>query len=274
VNLDPSSSPLAFFAAEVKRLRSSTGMTQEQLANDINYAPSTVAAIETCRLLPSEEFAENCDKTFGTDGHLARLQKLVDQTSVLPWFRDLVKVERSADEMRVYEPYQIPALLQTEKYMRAAACANRPMLSDGDIDRAVALRMTRQEVLDQGDALPVNYAIKPRLWVIMDESVLYRVVGGPEIMREQLGHLGVLAKRPNITMQIVANDQGLTCAFGRAFVLLISKAEPLIYLEDLGSARYVRKTDEASQYVMAFDHLRATALDEEKTLNLIRDAIK
>jgi hypothetical protein len=199
---------------------------------------------------------------------------LVEQTSVLPLVRDLVKVERSADEIRVYEPYQVPALLQTEQYTRAVARANRPMLYDGDIDKAVALRLTRQEILDQSNALPVNYMIKPRLWAIIDQPVLYRMVGDSQVMREQLEHLIVMAVRPNITIQIIASDQGITCAYGRAFVLLVTKAEPLIYLEDLGSSRYVRKTDEASQYVMAFDHLRAAALDEEKTLDLIRDAIK
>lgn len=274
MNLDPSSSPLAFFAAEVKRLRGNAGMTQEQLANVINYGSSTVAAIETCRLLPSEGFAEKCDKVFGTDEHLSRLQGLVDQTSVLPLVRDLVKVERGADEIRVYEPYQVPALLQIEQYTRAVARANRPMLCDGDIDKAVALRFTRQEILDQSNALPVNYMIKPRLWAIIDQPVLYRMVGGSQVMREQLEHLIEMAVRPNITIQIITSDQGITCAYGRAFVLLITKTEPLIYLEDLGSSRYVRKTDEASQYVMAFDHLRAAALDEEKTLDLIRDAIK
>jgi transcriptional regulator with XRE-family HTH domain len=194
VNLDPRSSPLAFFAAEVKRLRSAAGMTQEQLANAINYAPSTVAALETCRLLPSEEFAKNCDKVFGTDGQLSRLQDLVDKTSVLPWFRDLVKVERSAAEIRMYEPYQIPALLQTEDYMRAVARARRPMLSDSDIDRAVALRMTRQEILDHDGMPPVNQEITPRLWVIMDESVLYRVVGSAEIMRAQCENIISVSK--------------------------------------------------------------------------------
>jgi Domain of unknown function (DUF5753) len=83
----------------------------------------------------------------------------------------------------------------------------------------------------------------------------------------------IQAKRPNITAQIIANSQGATCAFGRAFEILISKSEPLIYVEDIGSARYIRKTDEASQYLLTFDHLRASALDEERTINLIKDAI-
>jgi transcriptional regulator with XRE-family HTH domain len=274
VNLDPSSSPLAFFAAELKRLRANACMTQESLAEAAGYAPSTVAAIETCRLLPSDQFAERCDKVLRTDGHLARFQELVDRTSVLPWFRDLVKVERTATEIRIYEPYQVPPLLQTEEYMRALARADRPMLSDADIDQAVALRTTRQKILDHDEMPPVNQEITPRLWVIMDEPVLYRAVGGPQIMRAQHEHLIAMAKRPNVTIQIIANAQGATCAHGRAFEIFVSKSESLIYIEDIGSARYVRQTDEAGRYLLAFDYLRASALDEEGSLKLMKDAAR
>ncbi len=274
MNINPSSSPLAFFAAEVKRLRGVAGMTQEQLAQATNYAPSTVAAIETCRLLPSEEFAEKTDKIFGTDGHLARLQELVEQTSVVPWFRELPKVERGASEIRMYEPYQIPALLQTEDYMRAVARAYRPMLSDADIDQAVALRITRQEIFDHEEIPPVNQMMTPRLWAILDESVLYRLIGSRQIMTAQSEHLISMSRRPNITIQVIANTQGATCAFGRGFEILVSRSESLIYVEDIGSARYIRKTDEAGRYILVFDYLRASALDEERTLKLIKDTLK
>jgi transcriptional regulator with XRE-family HTH domain len=274
VNVDPSSSPLAFFADELKQLRSVAGITQEELANATNYAPSTVAAIETCRLIPSDKFAELADKTLNANGLLVRLQRLVEETSVVPWFRELPKVERSATEIRVYEPYQIPALLQTEDYTRAMALAYRPMLSDADIDQAVALRATRQEIFDHEEVAPVNHMMTPRLWAIMDESALYRVVGSPQVMRAQCQHLIAVARRPNITIQVITNAQGPTCAFGRGFEIIVSKSEPLIYVEDIGNARYIRKTDEASQYILVFDHLRASAPDEQPTLKLIKDAIK
>ena len=118
--------PLAFFAAEMKRLRGSAAMTQEQLADAAGYATATVAAIETCRSLPSEDFAQHIDKPLDTDGHFERLQGLVEQTSVLPWFRDLVETERKAVSIQTYESYLIPGLLQTEDYARHAVGATRP----------------------------------------------------------------------------------------------------------------------------------------------------
>src|SRR6266536_210644 len=139
---DSNSSPLAFFGAELKRLRQRAGITQQQLAERTNYALATVSAYETGTRIPSQDFAERADKVFGTDGDLTRLHGLVEQVSVLPWFRDRVEVERKARELHEYEPYLIPGLLQTEDYARAVVSATRPVLSDGAIERAVALRMT------------------------------------------------------------------------------------------------------------------------------------
>lgn len=95
MNGDPSSSPVAFFAAEMKRQRAINSKTQEQLADEAGHAPATIAAIETCRL-PSEDLARRIDKSFGAGGLFERLQGLVERASVLPWFRDLVETEKQA----------------------------------------------------------------------------------------------------------------------------------------------------------------------------------
>jgi transcriptional regulator with XRE-family HTH domain len=243
---DPSANPLAFYAAELRRLRGIAGMTQEQLAEATTYSPSLVAAIETCRRIPSDDFSERADKALGTDGILSRLQPLVEQTSVLPWFKDLVEVERRATEIRIYETYVIPGLLQTEDYARHVVSATRPVLTDEDVERAVALRMTRQEALYREDETP-------RLWVIIDES----------------------DRRPNVVVQVIPNSEGSTAAGGRNFILLTLKAEPAVaYLEDIRSARYLRKPDDVAQYALTYDHLRSNALSDTKSTALIKEAAK
>jgi transcriptional regulator with XRE-family HTH domain len=269
---DPGSSPLAFFAGELKRLRGAAGMTQEQLAEAASYSAALVAAIETSRRIPSADFSARADKALGSDGILARLQPLVEQTSVLPWFRDRFEVERDAIEIREYESYQIPGLLQTEAYARAVLGAARPMLSKDALGRAVALRLTRQQMLEPDDDLPIDQEHTPRLWVIMDEAALHRIVGGADIMQKQREHLIEMANLPNITIQVISNDDGVTCAYGRAFTILTSAGNgpPVVYLEDVGSARYVRDRDEVARYALSFDHLRACALNDSKSLDLIR----
>lgn len=268
---DPNSSPLAFFGAELKRLRQKTGITQADLAERTNYALATVSAYETGTRIPSQDFAKSADKAFGTDGDLTRLQGLVENLSVRPWFRDRVEVERKADEIRAYETYQIPGLLQTEDYARAVMSATRPVLPQDTIERYVALRMTRQQILEVDDELPADQEQTPRLWVIMDESALHRTVGNPEIMQAQRQYLATMTQQRNITLQVIPNDKGPTSAFGRAFTILVShNNSSVVYLEDLGTARYIRDRDEVSRYALIFDHLRASALDDKQSLNLIK----
>lgn len=281
MDTDPYSSPLAYFMAELKRLRERAGMTQTEVADRTNYALSTVSAYETGRLIPSAAFAERADEVFGTDdydkatrthnGDLARLQRLVERVSVRPWFRDRMEVERKATEIREYDSYQLPGLLQTEDYARAVISAGRPKMSEDEIERAVAVRMTRQQILERDDDLPADQDNTPRLWVIIDEAALLRVVGSPEIMRAQREHLAGMTKRPNVTIQVIPNDEGVTCAYGRAFTILISNnGSSVVYLEDLINAHYVRTRDEVAQFALKFDHLRTNALTDDKSLRLIK----
>ncbi len=272
---DPNASPLAYFASELKRLRKRTGMTQMQVAEKTNYALATVSSYETATAIPSADFAKRADKVFGTDcggtepGDLERLQAMVERVSVRPWFRDRVEVERKALEIREYECHQIPGLLQTEGYIRAITKLSRPVLPDDAVERVVALRMTRQQILVPDGNLPADQQHTPRLWAIIDESALHRIVGSPEIIREQIEHLISMMRLPHITIQIVPLSK-VTPAFGRAFAVLVSKNNSaMIYLEDLGTARYVRERDEVDRYVTIFDHMRTSALNDEESLCLI-----
>jgi transcriptional regulator with XRE-family HTH domain len=275
---DPYSSPLAFFSGKLKRLRERAGMTQGDVARGTNYALSTVSAYETGHLIPPADFAVRADKLFGTgpasegdEGDLEGLQKLVETVSVRPWFRDRIEVERKAREIREYDAYQIPGLLETEDYARAVISAGRPRMSDEEIERAVALRMTRQQILDRDGGLPADQDNTPRLWAIIDEAALLRVVGSPGIMRDQRDHLVKVAQRPNVTIQVVRNSEGVTCAYGRAFTILTpNSGSPVVYLEGIFDAHYIRNRDSVELYALLFDHLRASALTDDKSIQLIQ----
>ncbi|MGA2827752.1 MAG: helix-turn-helix transcriptional regulator [Streptosporangiaceae bacterium] len=268
---DPYSSPLAYFGNELKRLRLRlrAGITQADVGQQTNYALPTVSAYETGTRIPSADFAERADKLFGTDGDFTRLQRLVEQVSVRPWFRDRVDVERKAIEIREYESYQVPGLLQTEDYVRAITKMSRPVLPDEAIERVVALRMTRQQILIPDGDLPVDRQHTPRLWAIIDESALHHIVGSPQIMQEQIDHLIDMMRLPHITIQIVPLAK-VSPAFGRAFAVLVSKNNSaVIYLEDPGAARYIRERDEVDRYTTIFDHMRMSALNDEESLRLL-----
>jgi hypothetical protein len=192
--------------------------------------------------------AECFDKALNADGHLIRVQKLVEMTSVLPWFRDRIEVERKAHEIREYEPYQIPGLLQTRDYAHASVSAARPMHTEDTVERAVALRMTRQEILKSDQQLPPESAPghMKLLWAIIDESALHRVVGSQQVMQVQRDYLADMVIQPHITIQIMS------------------------YLEDVKDAHYLRNRDQVAQYALVFDHLRSLALDDGRSLKLIK----
>ncbi|MBV9451129.1 MAG: helix-turn-helix transcriptional regulator [Acidobacteriaceae bacterium] len=268
---DPYSSPLAFFAEKLKRLRESAGMTQAEVAEHTNYALSTVSAYEKSRRIPPLDFAVAVDELFGTGEELAELQKLVESVSLVPWFRDRVEVERKAREIQEYESYQVPGLLQTEDYAKAIMSVTRPKISADELYRALVLRMTRQDILGVDHELPVDQVQTPRYWAVIDESALLRTVGNPEIMQAQRDHLVEMAQQPNVTIQIIPNQKGPTSAYGRAFTILVShNNSSVVYLEDPNSAHYVRDKDDVNRYSLIFDHLRASALDDEQTLRMLR----
>jgi hypothetical protein len=247
-------------------------MTQGRLAELTMYSLASVSAFETARRIPPPEFAAAADKALGTDGGLERLQKLVDQTSVLPWFRDRIELERNATQIREYESYQIPGLLQTEDYMRAVISAGRPAISADECERAITLRLTRQTILEPDDTMPVDRLGGMRYWAIIDASALRRTVADVKVMAGQLEHLYKLTQRPNLTIQIISDDEGVTCAYGRGFSILTAGGNGSVaYLDEIMGARYIREREGVDRFALIFDHLRSNAITDSKSAKIIRE---
>jgi hypothetical protein len=221
----------------------------------------------SCHVLPHlmECHQQPCRQmysAFNSDGLFSRLHPLVERSSVLPWFRDLFDLEKTASQIRAYESYLVPGILQTEEYAHATAEAVRPVLSAEEVEQAMALKMTRQDILDRDDA--------PRMWFTMDESTLRREVGGVYTMKAQCQHLLSLRQNSNVVIQVISNSEGLSCAFGCSFILLsLLNQMDVVYVEGVGSARYIREQEEMSRYSLIFDHLRGSALSDEKSAELI-----
>ena len=74
----------------------------------------------------------------------------------------------------------MPGLLQTQEYARAVVLLGHGARRPAEIDRRVALRMQRQQLL--------TGRTPPQLWAVVDEAALRRPIGGAEVMRDQLEH--------------------------------------------------------------------------------------
>ncbi len=179
------------------------------------------------------------------------------------WFQDFVGLEESASLIQSYELQFVPGLLQTEDYIRSVVSRGRPQLLDQEGERRVALRLQRQKVLTRPGA--------PRLWAVVDESVLHRPIGGHRVLREQIEHLLELTRQPNVTLQILPYHQSGYAAEG-AFSML-RFAEPslpdIVYIEHLGGALYLDRLEELELYGRVIDRLAVDAETPDRSRQLL-----
>lgn len=171
-------------------------------------------------------------------------------SNVMPsWFQDFVGLEESASQIQIYELQFVPGLLQTEEYARAIAIHGRPEFTAEDTERRITLRMQRQKVLSSIKA--------PKLWAVIDESVLHRPIGGRQVARAQIEHLLELSKLPNITVQIVPYRLSGYAAEGSFTILRFAEPDlpDVVYVEHLGGALYLDSQEEIELYSRALDRL-------------------
>jgi hypothetical protein len=186
---------------------------------------------------------------------------------VLPTgFGIYVGLEAEAASLRVYEAQVVHGLLQTKEYARAVMTTVRRRETPEEIERLVKLRMQRQEALVRPDPLEV--------WIILDEAVIRRVMGPPEVMHGQLNRLREASLLPNVTLQVLEFGSGLHPALNGPFAIVEfpERFDPdVVFSEGIGGQAYVEEREkEVRARAEAFDLLRATALPPADSAELIR----
>jgi transcriptional regulator with XRE-family HTH domain len=188
-------------------------------------------------------------------------QRYADQLA--DWFLDYLGLEESACRIQSFEQQFFPGLLQTEDYARAIATRGWSHLSAINADRLVTVRMRRQALLARPDG--------PKLWAIIDESVLHRPTGGRQVMLGQIEHVLELTKRPNIALQMVPYRLSGYAAESSFTLLRFAEHElpTVVYLEHLTGALYLDKAVEVEEYGRAFDRLTLDALTPDQTRQVL-----
>lgn len=188
-------------------------------------------------------------------------------SDVLPeWFEFYVGLEAEASVMRTYEAESVPGLMQTEAYARSMF---RLTAGDADIDRKVAARIQRQEILRKEE--PVS------LSAVLNEAVLMRPVGGSDVMSEQLEQLADLAKLPNVTIQVLPMAAGGHPAMTTPYVILSFKDAPdesIVYLENLTNGQALEEPEHVGGYTMVHEKLCSMALGPDDSIALLREAAR
>jgi transcriptional regulator with XRE-family HTH domain len=263
--LDSGASPLHFFGSEVRRARSAAGLTLADLGAMVPCDASTVSRIESGLLSPTERFATACDEAFPQmSGWFSRFyQDSRKWDGPYPrWFLDWVVAEREALTLRMWQVELVPGLLQTGEYARALFRAWQPGVHDGELDDLVNGRLERQGILDKAGA--------PELWVVLDESVLHRLIGSAKIMRGQLEHLLDTYERPGVTIQVVPTGVGAHAGLLGAFAIASGDAPPdTLYVDTAVQGQTVIETALVRKAASVFDRLRAEALPRGASRDLI-----
>ena len=264
--------PQRRLARMLRRLREDAGFTIDEVAAQLDLSPSTLSRIETAQVrVRTNDLRRLLDIYKVTSAQGEQLLQLARERRQQPWwnkYKDLPtaalsSLERGTASILQYSVLLVPGLLQTEAYAREVLTALPPM-AGLDTERRVEFRMKRQELLTDDQA--------PRLWVVLDEAVLQRPVGGQQVMDEQLQRLIDAAALPNVTIQVLPFSVGAHAGIDGEFTIL-SYADPadpdVVYLETTAGQSFDESTDVTRRYNSIFDDLRAAALNPAESIRTL-----
>ncbi|OMI34319.1 helix-turn-helix domain-containing protein [Streptomyces sparsogenes] len=262
-------------------LREKAGVGYDEAARALHVNQTTVRRMEKAEVGLKLPYVEKLLQTYGVDQEeIETFLSLAEDANrpgwwhrfrdVLPdWFSLYVSLEGAASRIRAYEPHFIPGLLQTEDYARALLSIGFPQADPEELDRRVALRMERQELLNRPDG--------PHLWVVMDEPVFRLPIGGPDVMRAQIDRLIEAIQMPNVTLQVVPFAAGPHPGMGGPFQLFrfqIPELPDIVYVEGLTGAGYLDERADVAAYLEALDRMGTQATPARRTEAFLREIRK
>jgi transcriptional regulator with XRE-family HTH domain len=263
-------------AAELRKLRSSAGLTQDEVGERTGINVATLYRIEHARVRPQTRTLRTLLDLYGVDEQQqADLVALLRDARQRGWlhayqselpeqYTTYIGFEGEARSVWNYESLFIPGLLQTEDYARAVIRAVLPWASRDEVERRVEVRMERQDVLHNDNPL--------ELWVIMDEAALRRQVGGRPVMQAQLGHLVEAADLPNVTFQVIPFDVGAHAGMPGSFVFMQfgeAAIPDVVYIDSMAGDLFLEADADVRRYRLVFEHLRAVAVSPDESRSLV-----
>ncbi|MFE0804374.1 helix-turn-helix domain-containing protein [Streptomyces sp. NPDC058812] len=257
-SLDPTASPLDYYGWELRRQREAHGLRQGQLGEIIFCTGSLVGQIETTKKVPTRDFSERVDAALGTDGLFSRLIGLVLRSQLPTWFQPYAEMEAKAAYISTYQAQLVYGLLQTEEYARAVLATGMP----DDLEGLLAARMERQRILEREQP--------PLAWVVLDEAVLHRPIGGREVMRRQLARLLEFAGHRWMHVQVLPNEAGAHASLAGSFTTMRFDDNPdIVYTEDIISGHMTANPETIREAALRYARLQAAALSVEDSAELI-----
>ena len=263
---------------ELRRLREAAGVTIDVVADRLECSSSKISRIETGHTGATPRDVRDMLSVYGVSGPPAEdLVQVAREARQKGWWHlygtvltgAYVGLEAAASDIYAYEGQVVPGLLQIDEYARTMIVKGRPDISEAELDRRVHVRMARQSLIHQSDPL--------RLWVVLDEAVFHRMVGGPAVMRRQIDHLVMIAGLPNLTLQVLPFAVGAHAGMDGSFAILgyEEAADPdVVFAENAAGGLFLEKDEELRRYRFIFDHLRASALPPDESVAFLAARVK
>lgn len=261
-------SPQARFGAEMRRFRESASLSQAAVAVRLGCTQTQVSRLEQASRTPQPEQAAILDQLYGLSdrGYFAGLYKRITSRPGGPsWFMSwLDEIEPRATILRSWDPLLVPGLLQTEAYARHLL-TREPRVTPQIAEERVQARLQRRVIIDKTDP--------PLLLILIDQGVLHRRMGGPEVMREQLKYLTEVAERPNVTIQVV-DPECVSGLLGAFMIAELPDGEPQVVYADSAAEGPVTSAPELVASIWSrYESIRAWAYPEHVSLNMIKEVM-
>lgn len=259
----------------LKELREQNGLKLTDSAEYLQRSFSAISKFESGALPIREPEVLALMDLYGVEGEhqrasLLRLSNEISKTGwwekysseVADWFIDYMWLESRAERIQTFDITPINGLVQTAAYAEALFRAANPHDSSAQIERGVELRMSRQAILEGENAVELE--------IIMEEAALRRLVGGREVMKDQLQHLLACSERPNIEIRVVPFDAGALVSPNGGFMLItMENPFPMIAYSVSPAGGFYVESEEAGRLVALYDRLREMSLSPEDSVAFI-----
>ncbi|MFI1357479.1 helix-turn-helix domain-containing protein [Streptomyces sp. NPDC020898] len=265
---------------ELRRLREAKGMTAEEVAERLLVSQSKISRLENGRRSISQRDVRDLCGVYEVEDQrmVDSLMEMAKDSRQQGWwhaFGDVpysvyIGLETDAASLRVYDPQVIPGLLQTRSYAEALITGALPETASSDIENRVQVRLRRQERITALEN-PL------RLWTVLDEAALRRIVGNKLLMREQLESLVEQSQLPHVTVQVIPFDMGAHPGLNGQYAILEfpdAADSSVVYIEGVTSDLYLEKAADVQKYSVMYEHLRAQALNVDQSRQFIADLAK
>lgn len=274
-----------WLAYELRRLREDRGLNQKDVGKACGWSGVRVSYLEKWdhpqrifdrdldKLLPLYQVPDADRDHYYEAAQASREKGWWERYSddvVRPFISQFIGLEQGANLVRTLEPTIVPGLLQTRPYMTAVVEADLTRRTARLVREIVEVRMARQEVLTR-EREPAQ------LLAVVDESVLRRVVGGPQVMADQMNHIVEVCQRPNVEFYVFPFERGASPGLitsSHRILHFPGRVPPIVYMEARDDAQWIDDIAAVDVHDLAFEEVVRASLTFEESMAMVLHAAR